>query len=159
MEAVHSSETSVNSMVYTASHPSANILHTSCNCDIQSQHTIPIRCRFHKFLESSWFLLSLRWWKPSVKCSPTPWLCDPVRTLFLFRIDAQSSLSFVFCHNLINFSSRKSFSTPSVHFSLGLPTFLLSSDLFLICFAKFFYLFRTQVSNTSNLLLLINIYY
>jgi hypothetical protein len=85
---------------------------------------------FTNIIMSYWFLLSLLWYKPSVKYLPTPWLCNPLRTLFPFRIDAQSSLLFAFCHNLINFSSCKSFSSSSILFSLGLPTFLLFSDSF-----------------------------
>ena len=59
----------------------------------------------------------------------TPWLYDPLRALASWITDAHSSLSTAFCHHLLNFISRRSFSTSSSHLNLCLPLLPLLSGL------------------------------
>jgi hypothetical protein len=59
----------------------------------------------------------------------TPWLYGPLRTLTSLITDAHSFTSTAFCHHLLTFISRRSFSTSPSHHILGLSRLLLPSDL------------------------------
>lgn len=55
----------------------------------------------------------------------TSWLEGPQTTTASWKTDACSSLSFVFCHHFLVFTTRKLFLTSSSHLSLGFPFFIV----------------------------------